>query len=344
MGCNEFLTKEDDVLIEKAMRGENSGFSEERLKEIMSEIEKEIEERCVECLQENVENAHNELIEKLNQENREPTNIERLDLGLEPTQEELQEMVKVGKELKMIRSLEIIDMPEITGIKDPEKVILPEEIAAEIQKSKIRLGEEVDQLIEQIEQKEKENHLDIETIRLLTKETLSFLKDSKIPFEWRDQATVNMIVFVDKEEPGKQEGRIALEKVPFPDLLRLVPERSRNLYLFQNKEGRLLPETEKERKEFQWKIAHGICHINDVQWGRVDKLFLNPDGAAALQAQLKFGPVSNYAIEAIEECKNDFDKILEHPELRAELFAAWVTNSSQLCPEMKELFDKNLAE
>jgi len=367
--CGYEYTDETKEALDEAEKGYDSKYTEQIwgpvLEETMPEVEKAIEERCVECLQENVENAKNELIERLDQEGREFTDLERLDLEVEPTEKEYREMYEVGKELRMTRDLEIIDMPAITGIKDIEtKVEIHDK---ELEAMGIRGIKDIP-------------HIDTETMKSLMRETLGFLKDSKIPYDWRDQRTVNMIVFVDKQEPGSQPGKIAVERVVKPEMLqktdRKTLERSINLYIFQNKEGRLVPrdpkdakneeekkEFEKERREFQWKTAHGISHINDAREGRFDEKIIDSDHQSewirAVKAQLKTGVVDKepgkrevpYSLSDIPpEYRNDPEIVQGGREFRAQHFAAWVTDSSwapgspPLCPEMKEFFDRYFKE
>ncbi|MBU4274281.1 hypothetical protein KKE19_00490 [Patescibacteria group bacterium] len=350
--CNSFLKEEDDKLVEAALNGEFSGIQScspeirEAWEKATPAAEAAKEARIIECLKENIENGRRDSLEMLaKSESADPqatrTNLQKLDSQVEPTNAEYKAMFDVAKEIGKVENLEIVDTPVVTGINGDQSVSV---VDKELQK--MGYNKPIDKI----------PHLDIETVRALAKETLSFLYNSKIPEDWRDQATVNMIVGIDKQEPGSEKGKVAVEKAVAPDLLKADLYRSRNLYLFQNAAGRLVPrdtkdaknekekkEFEKERIEFRWKIAHGICHINDVSDGRIDSLVISPDGAAAFMAQLKAGPVSDYAEQAIRECQGDLDRVMENPEFRAELFAAWVMDSPKLCIEARKLFDQNFS-
>ena len=357
MGCGAEISDWDDKAVQDSMAGKNTDFDPRILAEMMPQVREAIAQRCVELLRENVENAKNEIRGMLAQEKREPTEIEKVDSNIEPTEKEYQEMYRVGEELG-IRRGEIIDMPAITGIKDPEEIITQTETMRAIDKGEIKLGD-VDHLLNQIEQRASKNHIDLDTMRLLTRETLKFLRESKIPSEFRDQATVNMIVFVDKQEPGQTKGHIAVEKAVKPEELQKTDpktlKRSRNLYIFQSG-WELVPKTEKERKEFHWKIAHGICHINDAREGRFDSRIQEErqdEWIKACESQLKAGVIDKepgkeevpYSLSDLDPEVRDSPEIVGHgKEFRAQHFAAWATDSPKLCPEMKEFFDRYFKE
>lgn len=320
--------------------------------EIAAEITKEIpaiqaglEARTVELLQENARNAREDLVKRLGDER--PINIELLDLGVEMTEKECHAMYQVAEELGLTEDFAIIDMPGIVGIKDPEAVLTDSRIQKLYEKGELKLGN-IDDIIRQVKVPVENYHMDIDTTIALMRECLGFLKESKIPEDWKGRATVNNIVFVDRKDP------IAMgEATPSRDLEKNLA-RSRNVYIYQNKNGRFFPlptekgeKADKERKEFYLTMAHEICHVNDVQMGRVDEIVVGPEGAAALKAQLRAGSVSpyaEYAIDRIQEHGGSFDEILGDPEVRAEHFAYWVVDSSKLCPEMRNLFDKHFSQ
>jgi len=91
MGCNEFLTKEDDALIEASMRGENTGFSEETLERDMPEVHKAM-----------AESAQRELAFEQNAEDREI--IKELS-EISPEENEKIEQERQGEEITTFRTL-----------------------------------------------------------------------------------------------------------------------------------------------------------------------------------------------------------------------------------------------
>lgn len=327
MGCTNVPNDRDDELLKQAREGKFSQPDPEMLKEVMPKVRETIKQRVIELKEEGVEKARGELIQRIEQEGREPTDIEKLDLEVKPTEAEYQEMYKIGTGLGM-KEFEIFNTPAVTGIKDTESM----------------------------------THINTKVIRGAMKETLKILKTSRIPDEFKNQATVNMIVFVDKQEPPQTKGdkkHISVEKVVEPEELQKTDlktlERSRNLYIFQNKKGRLLPKTEEERKDFHWKMAHGICHINDAREGRFDTRIIEhrSEWIKACEVQLKVGVVDKepdreevpYSLsEFIPEKHNDPEVVQYGREFRAQHFAAWVTDSPKLCPEMREFFDRHFKE
>ena len=120
MGCGAEVSDWDDKAVQDSMAGKNTDLDPKMLAEVMPQVKAAIKQRCIDCLKENVENAKNELTGRRSQEGQDFTDIEKLDLNVEPTEKEYQEMYRVGGELGMTKDLEIIDMPAITGIKDPE--------------------------------------------------------------------------------------------------------------------------------------------------------------------------------------------------------------------------------
>jgi len=306
IACNLPYCDEDKEMLDRAARGEANVIDPE-IETAIPEAEKVIAQRCVECLKENIENSKSELAEKLNQQGRGPTDLEKLDLELEPTEEEYHEQYNIGKELGM-EGVEIIDYPVITGIKDPET------------NTHIEYVENMEIVVI--------DHIDIEIVKELMRETLSFLRTCKIPDEFENQAVVNMIVFVDKQELPQKKGdkkHISLGKIPSPEVLQAEPRRSRNLYVFRDRTGEF-PHGER----LAWVLAHEIFHINAP---KIKKRFEDHSIEwinASIAQEIKKGVVGE-----------DKDYTLSSQEdFRAQHFAAWVTDSSKLCSEMKKFFDK----
>lgn len=121
MGCNLFDTGKDSQMIEDSLAGGNSDLDPEILEEIKPEVEKEVE-RCLEEKAENAKELLNErLNEKIERENYTPTNLEKLDLELWPTEKEHKAMYEAGKTLRM-SDVEIVLTPVIVGTKDVENM------------------------------------------------------------------------------------------------------------------------------------------------------------------------------------------------------------------------------
>ena len=358
--CGDILTKEIQEQLseanEEGMRqaeDETSGRLWEEYAREMPAIEAALETRIIECLKENVENGRRDYLEMLAKSGvtdaqTAHTNLEKLDLLVEPTDQDYKIMLDVAKEMDKVKDLEVIDMPVITAIKGDESFWVKD---PELQE----MGHKDD--IEKIP------HLDQQTTTALARATMDFLCNGngrKIPEEWKDQATVNMIVGVDKQEPGSEEGKIAVEKASHPDELKERIEAglkqkeyvSRNLYLFQNSAGKLVPSNAGEQYEFQWKIAHGIFHINDAADGRFDTIIEDSsEWETACKAQLKFGVVDDahdgkwpYQLSDIQPGSHNHADVVQYgKEFRAQHFAGWVMDSPKLCPQMKIFFDKHFS-
>ena len=122
MGCNNFLTERIDKLIEASIRGENSGFSQETLESVMSEVEEAIHNDSVRCLENHVENAIENINEQLSQQ-QEITELDKLDQEVWPTHQQLDEMVEIGEalgvdETEIIRTPLICATPGVEGVKE----------------------------------------------------------------------------------------------------------------------------------------------------------------------------------------------------------------------------------
>jgi len=326
MGCGAEISDWDDKAVQDSMAGKNTNLDPKMLAEVMPQVKAAIKQRCIDCLKENVENAKNELTGRRSQEGQDFTDIEKLDLNVEPTEKEYQEMYRVGGELGMTKDLEIIDMPAITGIKDPEEIITQAETMRAIEKGEIKLGD-ADRLLNQVEQRDQKNRIDVETMRGLMKETLDFLRNSKIPYEFRNQSAVNMVVFVGQQEPGQTKGKIAVGKAVPSVILQAQPERSRNIYVFRDKTGQFF-----RGGDLHWVLAHEIFHISQA---KTDSLFREDflEWQKASISQMTKGVVGD----------KDYT-LSDQAEFRAQHFAAWVTNSPKLCPEMKDFFDRHFKE
>ena len=331
--CQKDYSDEDQQLLDEA-EGRECGLPAGVIEREMPAIQAGLEARCVEVMQENSRNARADLVEGIG--NEKPTNIELLDLSVEMTEKECHAIYQVAKELGLTEDFAIIDMPGVVAISNPEAVLTEARVQALYESGELKL-ENINKIISQIEGRVEQYHMDVDTTAALMRETLSFLGNSKIPENWRDQNAINNIVFVDRRDPGAIG-----EATPARDLIN-DNARSRNVYIYPDENGKLIPGTEAERKELQWTLAHEICHCNDVPNGKIDEKLSYPNGISAVKAQLKAGPVSEYARLAIEKCKGDFDKVLIDPEFRAELFAAWVMDSPKLCPKTKEFLDKEFS-
>ena len=308
--------------------GSSDRLWEEYAKE-MPAIEAAIEARCVEILQENARNARENLVERLGDEK--PTDIELLDLGVEMTEKECHAMYQVAKELDLTNDLAIIDMPGIVGIKDPEAVLTESKIQELYEKGELKLGN-IDDIINQIEGRVEKYHMSIETTTELMRETMKFFKDSKIPEEWRDQAAVNNIVFVAKSDLG------AVGEAAHPEDLKENLARSRNVYVYLNKNDRFFPpptekgeKADKERIETRITIAHEIWHVNEPRVARTFKENTFEWTKAKMVQIEKGGPVTEYYASKGER------------EFRAEHFAYWAVDPSRLQPEMRSFFDKHFS-
>lgn len=307
MGCNNFLTEEDDRLLAES-EGKACQLDPEiqaQIERDMPAVERAIAERCVECLEENVENGKNELTEKLVQEERESTDLEKLDLELKPTEKEYQETYKIGKEIGM-EGWEIGNYPMIIGIKDPET-------------------------LERIP--DMENRI---------KEEMINLHNSKLSPRFRDAEVADRIMLIDKDEPSEQEGKgIAGDVLKKGYFER--PELSRVVHVFRDPDTGKLPEEQRAH----WVVIHEICHLNmfkerEGEASEFEKVFTDhhDEWISVCNAQLdRPGPASPYAGEQLpKEGPREFGFL--NPEFIAEHVAAWDTDLAEVCSEMKEFFDR----
>jgi len=121
MGCGNEISEWDDNAVKDSMAGKNTGLDPTILKETMPAVREAIDQRCMELMQEKTDDARKNLQEKIAQSEREPDTIEKLDLEVEATKENFQEMFKVAKELGL-KSWEIADTPAICGTKGVQNI------------------------------------------------------------------------------------------------------------------------------------------------------------------------------------------------------------------------------
>jgi len=112
MGCGNEISDWDDKAVQDSLAGKNTEPDPKILEETMPEVEKAIEERCVECLEENAHESQEDIRESL--KDAPSTKLEKQDLEIWPNQEEREIVVKTGKELEM-STADIIFTPPIVG-------------------------------------------------------------------------------------------------------------------------------------------------------------------------------------------------------------------------------------
>ena len=312
MGCNNFQTEQTDALVEASIGGENSGFSPETLERAMPQVREAKEARCVECLQENVENGRNKLTERLSREGREPTDIEKLDLEVIPTARECQEFYRAGREVG-IPEWEIINMPVIMGINDTETL----------------------ERIENIEER--------------TKDLMGRLSTSKLSIRFRDIEVADRIMFIDKSETGVL-GNVLVqwkfkEKPELPRVIHIyqdpatgkLAEGRRAQWVAIHEFAHLnLHKTEADDKPGEFARMF-LSKVGDKlyptqEWQEVCYKQLAGPGAASPEALKNFW---NYPSK--EEGFTD-------PEFIAEHIAMWDTGLAETCPEMNKFFQKHLSD
>lgn len=321
--CQKDYSDEDQQLLDEA-EGRECGLPAGVIEREMPAIQAGLEARCVEVMQENARNVRADFLERLGDEK--PVDIELLDLGIEMTEKEYHVMYQVAKELGLTDDLAIIDMPGIVAIKDPEAVLTEAKI-------QVKLGD-VEDTVAQIQGQVEKYHMGTEATISLIRETMKLLNDSKIPEEWRDQATINNIVFVARRDP------LAIGETAHPQDLRGSREnlsRSRNVYLYLNENDRFLPQpteegekADRERTEFRLTLAHEIWHVNE------------PRTAEIFEANAFEWAKAKMAQHANEGSLRD-DVPETEREYRVERLAHWAVNPSGLCPKMTEFFDKHFS-
>lgn len=312
MGCGNEKSKWDDNAVQDSLAGKNTGIEtipKEILEGVMPAVEVAQEQRTIECLQENVENSRKELIEGLVQ--NEPTDIERLDLRIEPTDKECREAFRIGREIGM-EGYEIGNYPLIMGIKDPETLER------------------------------------IPNMRETIKEEMGYLHHSKLSPWLRDAEVVDRIMLVDKNQPSPRTGWVDRGEVLKREYFTgkdSKPELSRVVHIFRDGSGKL-----PEGQRLHWAVIHEMCHLNFYK-GKSDErdfagIFADAhydEWVAACNAQIdKLGIVSPYANEQLPK-EGPRESGFLNPEFIAEHVAAWDTNLVEVCPEMQAFFDKYLS-
>ena len=316
ISCATWDTKEDKAMSDEwAKKGAGNPYAPspevaKAIEKIMPQVERAIEERCLECLQENVENARKGLIERLHREGREPTDLERFDLEVKPTEKEYRQMYKVGKELGM-QPWEIINCPVIIGVKDPGT-------------------------LERLEGME---------ARII--EEMSNFRSSKLSSRFRDVEVVDQIIFIDKEEPAEQKNRRIVGAVLGKSVLVNRPDLSRTVHIFRNPETAELPQGKEAHWIVIHEICHlNIFKEKPSEPSEFTKIFVDnlKEWERACNAQLDGpGPVSIRAGECIP-VDGARELAFSDPEFIAEHVAAWDTELAEICPEMNEFFNKYLTK
>jgi len=117
IACGDEYTDETKEALDEAAKGYNSKITQEVWGEVferdMPEVERAIEERCVECLENQAKNAQEAMRESL-KDAPSTTELEKQDLEIWPSREEREIMVKTGKELGM-STADKIYTPPIVG-------------------------------------------------------------------------------------------------------------------------------------------------------------------------------------------------------------------------------------
>jgi len=123
MGCTNEPNDRDVQMLQKSANGMNCNPDPRILEELRLDIQIEKEmERCLEERREYVRVSMNEILnERIKQENRPPSPLEKLDLESWQTEKEQKAMVKAGKEIG-ISPVEIVSTPDIVGTKEVEKI------------------------------------------------------------------------------------------------------------------------------------------------------------------------------------------------------------------------------
>ncbi|XOB40721.1 MAG: hypothetical protein ACKKMR_01780 [Candidatus Nealsonbacteria bacterium] len=311
MGCTNVPNDRDDELLKQAREGKFSQPDPEMLKEVMPKVRETIKQRVIELKEEGVEKARGELIQRIEQEGREPTDIEKLDLEVKPTEAEYQEMYKIGTGLGM-KEFEIFNTPAVTGIKD------------------IITLERIDNIEEKI------------------KDAMTALYNSKLSIRFRDIEVVDKIIFISNQKPGTKKGTITKADVLNKETLKEKPELSRTIHVYQNEKGKL-PRGKQTQWRITHELCHlNIFKSKSLSKpSEFAKIFFDDhltEWEKVCEKQLDGpGPVSQVARECLS---GDIPKesAFSDPEFIAENIAAWDTGLVKVCPEMEDFLNKYISE
>ena len=160
-------------------------------------------------------------------------------------------------------------------------------------------------------------------------DTMRVLHDCKIPMDYWANFKIDKIVFVPIVKAGSDPKKtVRGDQLSLRDLRRM-PDCSTPIRIYFNPETGQFP----KGKDLLRVLAHEIFHRNETEWKGI--IGDNQTGwQAACLDQLMAGGLPGRATDDTPIEQIDVDS-----EFMADTFAFWVTDHSQLCPDMKEFFD-----
>ncbi|MBU4205006.1 hypothetical protein KKH26_02415, partial [Patescibacteria group bacterium] len=169
------------------------------------------------------------------------------------------------------------------------------------------------------------------------KETVDFLHKGKIPPEcWNNENKVWKIAYID--QPGKTSaGWRGVADTPAPAEHPLKPKSviADTIRIFAGKNGE-----RPAKEERNLNIAHEIYHRNEPEFMEI-MAYHGEEWEKAVQVQMQKDAVSEYSVRDVTEEKIPQELLPYHSEFQAEQYAYWATDSSKLCQEMYNFFDKH---
>jgi len=175
----------------------------------------------------------------------------------------------------------------------------------------------------------------VENIEGQIKDVMTQLSTSKLAPQYREQYTVNKIMFIPEKRMTVRE-TIELANVFRHEALEEKPEIPRTIHVFLNEKGEF-----PHGKHLKAVIAHEIFHINALKFEAIVSDH-KAEWTKAYKAQKERGEVSAAArlrmdyyakIAGPDDVRFDEDFMAEH-------LAAWDIESHNLCREMETFFDK----
>lgn len=351
MGCGAEKSKWDDKAVQDSLAGKNTGIEtmpKEILEGVMLAIQAKDEAMTIRCLQENVENARNE-IETLAQSGVNLDELQKLDLKVAPTEEQCHIQHEVG--IKLSKELgfsehAIVNFPTIYGTRGVETT---PELVEEIMRALCDF--KMERELWDVTSYDGVMLIDYQTAEdfgLISKSVFGYVHLAKVLQE-SQQSPETIGVKLD-EKTAKE---IGLTRVPEPREFKTREILPRILHIVLDKNGRPLLAAKEQRegvkptaekyipygKVWTWGLAHETHHFGYHQpygVGPIDRRIADKkdEWNKAKSAQDQKGPVAKYGSGPTDP----------EEEFNTQCHAAWETDSPLLCSEMKEFFDKHLAE
>jgi len=310
MGCGNEISDWDDKMVREAQMGKFSDIDPRILEEAMPAVKLAIEERCVECLKENIENSRQALEERMARAGRLFTPLEKLDLETVPTDKEYHDNFRIAEELGF-RDYQIINNPVVIVVKDEAS------------------GERLEESEEFI------------------KEALTALRDSKLALEFKDCEVADRIVFID-EQIVSRRGNAIKGSVGPSGILKTDISLDRVVHIFRNESGKMQRGKDVQRTVVHELCHLNLAKSKiDGEPSEFAKIFEEnrEEWIIASAKQIAGpGPVSPYALEAMYSVPPGLPKEYGyfHPEFIAESVALWDTELIEICPELDKFFNDHL--